>query len=99
MEMLIFLPHDKRSTASPEKQKVLFLNTTFFQTSRHLTYLSLIKLELVYQYCNLHSFFTRILFFGPGEAGYSYFLADCSLKIFLRIFLVSEISVTWNFRF
>ena len=33
------------------------------------------------------------------EAGYSYFLANFRLKIFLRIFLVSGISVTWNFRF
>ena len=31
------------------------------------------------------------------EAGYSYFLADFRLKIFLRILLVSGISVTRNF--
>ena len=34
------------------------------------------------------------------EAGYSYFWPVLlSLKIFVRIFLVSGISVTWNFRF
>ena len=43
-------------------------------------------------------FFTKNIVFRT-EAGYSYFLADFRLKIFLRIFLVSGISVTWNFLF
>ena len=43
-------------------------------------------------------FYKNIVF--RTEAGYSYFLADFRLKIFLRMFrLVSGISVTWNFRF
>ena len=46
----------------------------------------------------LHSFFYKNIVFRT-EAGYSYFLADFRLNVFLRIFLVSGISATWNFCF
>ena len=52
---------------------------------------------VIYTYRTLFFFYKNIVF--RTEVGYSYFLADFRLKIFLRIFLVSGISVTRNFRF